>query len=134
MKWQPGFQSQCVARTEPGTSRTGLLLQDPDAQTVLARCGDDVAFGLENHALAADLIWPRVDAALRAVGFPYGRGRSTAALSGGERQRLTLARALLRRPAFLLLDEATSSLDGENERFIQEARTVNRIRYRGKIS
>lgn len=42
-------------------------------------------------------------------------------LSGGERQRLTLARALLRRPAFLLLDEATSSLDGENERFIQEA-------------
>ena len=42
-------------------------------------------------------------------------------LSGGERQRLTLARALLRRPDFLLLDEATSSLDGENERFIQDA-------------
>ena len=42
-------------------------------------------------------------------------------LSGGERQRLTLARALLRRPDFLLLDEATSSLDGENERYIQDA-------------
>lgn len=42
-------------------------------------------------------------------------------LSGGERQRLTLARALLRRPALLLLDEATSSLDNENERFVQAA-------------
>ena len=30
---------------------TGMLLQDPDAQTVLARCGDDVAFGLENHGV-----------------------------------------------------------------------------------
>ncbi len=39
-------------------------------------------------------------------------------LSGGERQRITIARALLRRPALLVLDEATNAIDVATERRI----------------
>jgi energy-coupling factor transporter ATP-binding protein EcfA2 len=90
---------------------TGILFQDPEAQLVMGRAGDDVAFGLENRCLPTGAIWPRVDAALAAVDFRYGRERSTNALSGGEEQRLALAGVLALRPALLLLDEPTANLD-----------------------
>src|SRR4051812_33618929 len=92
-------------------ARIGLLAQDPDSQLVMTRAGDDVAFGLENEGLPAAEIWPRVDRAMAAVGFRYGRERPTAALSGGEKQRLVLAGVLARRPGLVLLDEPTAQLD-----------------------
>ena len=90
---------------------TGLVLQDPDTGIVMGRAGDDVAFGLENRAVPPELIWARVDAALDAVGFPYGRDRPTDTLSGGEQQRLVIAGTLAAAPRLVLLDEPTANLD-----------------------
>lgn len=91
--------------------RAGLVLQDPEANTILPVLGDDVAFGAENLAVPRDEIWSRVAESLDAVGLRYPLDRSTAHLSGGERQRLAIAGVLAMRPGLLLLDEPTANLD-----------------------
>ncbi|WP_433050668.1 ABC transporter ATP-binding protein [Dactylosporangium sp. CS-033363] len=100
---------------------TGIVFQDPQTQLVMSRAGDDVAFGLENRGVPRAGIWPRVDAALSAVGFPYDRDRSTAALSGGEQQRLAIAGVIALRPGLLLLDEPTANLDPEGAQLVRTA-------------
>jgi energy-coupling factor transporter ATP-binding protein EcfA2 len=101
--------------------RVGILFQDPQTQLVMARSGDDVAFGLENRGVPAPRIWPAVSSALSRVGFPYGTDHPTNALSGGEQQRLALAGVLALRPGLLLLDEPTANLDPAGSLLIRSA-------------
>lgn len=91
--------------------RVGLLMQDPEAQVVLARVGDDVAFGMENLGVAREEIWPRVENSLKAVGLSVPLDHLTTELSGGQKQRLALASILAMGPGLLLLDEPTANLD-----------------------
>ena len=54
-------------------------------------------------------------------GYDTRVGDDGGAISAGEKQLITIARAVLARPALLILDEATSSVDTRTELLIQQA-------------
>lgn len=104
--------------------RIGMVLQDPDSQVILSRVGDDVAFGMENFAVPRSAIWPRVAAALRAVGLDLPVQQDTSTLSGGQKQRLALAGVLAMKPGLILLDEPTANLDAAGVLEVRDAVTA----------
>lgn len=106
---------------EQQRGRVGLVMQDPEAQVVLARVGDDVAFGCENLGVEREEIWRRVTSSLEAVGADVPLNHSTSALSGGQKQRLALASILAMKPGLVLLDEPTANLDPAGVREVREA-------------
>ena len=94
-----------------GTIRENLKWGNPAA--------DDAALqqALET-AQAADV----VSAKEKGLDEPVTEGGRN--FSGGQRQRLTIARALVKRPAFLILDDSASALDYATDLKLRQALRV----------
>lgn len=99
----------------------GVVLQSPILFN--ASIAENIGYGLldasnEQIKQAAK----QADADSFIATFPDGYetqvGERGSMLSGGQQQRISLARALIKKPAILILDEATSALDAISERAI----------------
>jgi energy-coupling factor transporter ATP-binding protein EcfA2 len=105
----------------------GFVFQDPEAQFVVDRIEDEVAFALENAAVPPADMHGRVEEALRLLDLTPLRNRPLDTLSGGEKQRVAIAAALALQPRILVLDEPTSQLDPQSaEEVLQAAVRLNR--------
>lgn len=89
----------------------GIVGQNPANGFVADIVEDEIAFGLEAHGIAPDVMRKRVEEVLDLLSLTELRERSISTLSGGEQQRVAIGAALVLNPKVLLLDEPTSALD-----------------------
>lgn len=101
LRKQIGFVTQDT-QLFSGTIRENLLFVNPTATD------EELTYALKRSS--CEKLLTRADNGLETV-----IGEGGLKLSGGEKQRLSIARALLRKPAILIFDEATSALDSLTE-------------------
>ena len=95
----------------PPERRDAVYLHQTPTPFAHLTVAENVAFPLRVRGVAAAERRRRVAEALALVQLGELAARMPHALSGGQRHRMTLARAIVARPAVLLLDEPLASLD-----------------------
>ncbi|HYO33574.1 MAG TPA: ATP-binding cassette domain-containing protein [Nocardioidaceae bacterium] len=89
----------------------GVVGQDPLAGFVTDTVEEELAYGMEQLAMAPQVMRRRVEEVLDLMGIAPLRNRALRTLSGGEQQRVALGSVLTTSPRLLVLDEPTSALD-----------------------
>jgi energy-coupling factor transport system ATP-binding protein len=89
----------------------GVVLQDPLSGFVTDTVEEELAYGMEQLALAPETMRKRVEETLDLLGLAELRSSPLRELSGGQQQRVAIGSVLTPHPRVLVLDEPTSSLD-----------------------
>lgn len=89
----------------------GVVGQDPLAGFVTDTVEEELAYAMEQLAIAPATMRKRVEETLDLLGIAELRNRSLRALSGGQQQRVAIGSVLTAQPRVLVLDEPTSALD-----------------------
>ncbi len=93
------------------SKKVGTILQDQDSQFIGMSVGEDVAFSMENNAIAVNEMKEKVVQCLSMVGMEKFLERNPYELSGGQKQRVSLAGILTSSPKILVFDEPLANLD-----------------------
>ncbi len=89
----------------------GVVMQDPTAGFVTDTVEEELAYGMEQLAVPAEVMRKRVEETLDLLGLAELRDRPLIELSGGQQQRVAIGSVLTAHPKVLVLDEPTSALD-----------------------
>jgi energy-coupling factor transport system ATP-binding protein len=89
----------------------GVVGQDPLSGFATDTVEEELAYGMEQLAVPADVMRKRVEETLDLLGIADLRDRPLHQLSGGQQQRVAIGSVLTAHPSILVLDEPTSALD-----------------------
>jgi len=89
----------------------GVVGQDPLAGFVTDTVEEELAYAMEQLAVAPEVMRQRVEETLDLLGIADLRRRALHELSGGQQQRVAIGSVLTAQPRILVLDEPTSALD-----------------------
>ena len=106
------FNDKRINDMDPAKRNIGMVFQNYAIFPNLT-VEKNVAFGLKNRKLPADVIQSQTDKFLKLMQIDEYRDRMPDRLSGGQQQRVALARALAITPDVLLMDEPLSNLDAK---------------------
>ena len=98
--------------------KVGFIFSDAEAQIVMPRVRDDIAFSLRRFKLLKAEVNARVDDMLERFQLVDRAENSPHTLSGGEKQMLALAAVMVIEPETIIADEPTTLLDMRNRRRI----------------
>lgn len=93
------------------SAEIGMVLQNPDSQSVTDKVWHELAFGAENLGMEPAVIRRRIAETAAFFGMEDWLCRDIAKLSGGQKQILNLASVMVLQPRVLLLDEPMAQLD-----------------------
>ncbi|MBR0573287.1 MULTISPECIES: energy-coupling factor ABC transporter ATP-binding protein [Pasteurellaceae] len=100
--------------------KVGFVFQNPDNQIVFPIVEEDLAFGMKNLGLSADIIKTRIDTVLSRHNLLDFKTHPTHLLSGGQKQLIAILGVLVMQPEYIVFDEPTTLLDLRNKKIISD--------------